>query len=71
MKLCNINTNLIEVIESLYSKATRAVYYNGSVGEWLMTTAGVRQGCLLSPTIFNIFLGKIMTDALEDPEKIS
>ena len=68
MKLYNINANLIKVIESLYSKDTSAVFYNGSVGEWFRTTVGVRQGCLLSPTLFNIFLERIMTDALDDHE---
>ena len=68
MKLYNINSNLIKVIESLYSKATSAVYYNGSVGEWFRTTVGVRQGCLLSRTLFNIFVERIMTDALENHE---
>ena len=39
---------------------------NGSIGEWFRTTVGVRQGCLLSPTLFNIFLERIMSDALEE-----
>ena len=66
MNLYNINTNLIKVIESLFNKATSAAYYNGSVGEWLKTTVGVRQGCLLSSTLFNIFLEGNMTGPLED-----
>ena len=68
MKKDTISTNLIQVIKNLYNKATSAVLFNGSVGDWFRTTVGVRQGCLLSPTLFNIFLERIMTDALEDHE---
>ena len=39
-----------------------------NIGDWFRTTVGVRQGCLLSPTLFNIFLERIMTDALEGHE---
>ena len=39
---------------------------NGSIEEWFRTTVGVRQGCLLSPTLFNIFLERIISDALEE-----
>ena len=66
MRLYSINANLIQVIENLYNKATSAVYLNGDIGDRFRTTVGVRQGCLLSPTLFNIFLERIMTDALED-----
>ena len=45
-----------------------AVFFNSSIKDWFRRTARVRQGCLLSPTLFNIFLKRIMTDALEDHE---
>ena len=60
--------NLITIIRNLYDKATRAVLFSGSTGEWFRTAVGVRQGCLLSPTLFNIFLEKIMIAALENHE---
>ena len=65
MKKYNISTNLIQVIKNLYNKATSAVLFNSSIGGWFRTTVGVRQGCLDSTTLFNIFQEKIMTDALE------
>ena len=68
MKKYNISTNLIRVIKNLYDKATSAIVFNSSIGDWFRTTVGVRQGCLLSPTLFNMFLERIMTDALEDHE---
>ena len=53
MKKYNISTDLIQVIENLCNKATSAVLFNGSIG---------------SPTLFKIFLERIMTDTLEDHE---
>ena len=66
MRFYNINSKLLQVIKNLYNKATSGAYLNGDIGDWLRTTVGVRQGCLLSPTLFNIFLERIMTDAPED-----
>ena len=68
MKKYNISANLIRVIKNLYDKATSAVLFNSSTGDWYRTTVGVQQGCLLSPTLFNIFLERIMTGALKDHE---
>ena len=72
MRKYNISANLVRTIEQRYDKATSAVQMNGSIGEWFRTTVGVMQGCLLSPTRFNIFFERIMPDARKDHDgKIS
>ena len=68
MRKYNISTDLIQVIKKPYNKATSAVLFNNSIGGWFRTTVGVRQGCLLSYTLFDIFLERIKTDASEDYE---
>ena len=68
MRKYSINASIIRAIENLYDKAQSAVLFNGSTGEWFRTTVGVRQGCLLSPTFFNIFPTIIMCEALDDHE---
>ena len=66
MRKYNISANLDHTTEQLYDKATSAAQMNGSMGEWHRTTVGVRQGCLLLSTLFNIFLERIMSDALKE-----
>ena len=66
MRKYNISANLVRTTEQLYDKARNAVQMNGCIREWFRTTVGVRQECLLSPTLFNIILERIMSDALEE-----
>ena len=42
MKKYIISTKLIRVIKNLYDKATSAVLFNSSIGDWFRTTAVVR-----------------------------
>ena len=64
MRKYNINASIIRAID----KGQSAVLFNGSTGEWFRTTVGVWQGCLLSPTLFDIFLERIMCEAFDDHE---
>ena len=68
MKKYNIKTNLICVIKNLYNKATTAVLFNSRIEGSFPTTVENRERCLVSSTIFKIFLEKTITDALEDHE---
>ncbi|GFR65860.1 endonuclease-reverse transcriptase [Elysia marginata] len=60
----NIDEGLVKTIESLYMNSNSAVFLNNTIGNFFKTTVGVRQGCLLSPVLFNIFLERIMQDTL-------
>lgn len=64
MKQYYTHVNLIRVTNSFYDKATKPIVLNDNIGDWFRTTFGGRQDCLLLPTLFKIFLGQIMTDAL-------
>ena len=58
--------DIIGLIKALYENANSSVLLNNHLGVPFRTTVGVRQGCLLSPTLFNIYLEKIMRDTLEN-----
>ena len=66
------NGILDRAIEHLYDNAISAVQMNGRKGDWFRTTVAIKEGCLLSPTFFIIFLNRFLSDALgEDDEKVS
>ena len=68
MRKYNISANRVRTTKQLYDKTTGAVQMNGSIEEYFRTTVELRQGCLLSPILFNSFLERIISDTLEERE---
>ena len=54
------------VIQALYEHSSSEVLLNDQLGEFFKTTVAVRQGCLLSPVLFNMFLERIIQETLQD-----
>ena len=65
MARIGVNKTVIEVIKNMYEKSQCTVNVDGKMTDWFEVTVGVRQGCLLSPTLFNLFLEFVM-DELQD-----
>ena len=56
----NINGNFLSLIQNLYQKTKCAVKVNGRRTDFFQYSKGVRQGCPLSPLLFNLFINGIV-----------
>lgn len=71
-KLINIlqNMNLdgrdVRIIKNLYYNQIAAVKVEDMTTEYVPIQRGVRQGCVLSPLLFNIYSEQIFADALDE-----
>ena len=50
---------MLNAVKSLYTAVSPCVRINGYYTEWFDVTSGLRQGCSLSPLLFNIFINDI------------
>ncbi|RUS68798.1 hypothetical protein EGW08_023439 [Elysia chlorotica] len=66
MRYYGIPTKFITIIQSLYEDATCQVIHDGKLTEPFNVQTGVRQGCLLSPTIFLIVIDWVMRQATKN-----
>ena len=51
-----VGGKLFRSIQSLYSSVTSCVRVNRLYTDWFDINCGLRQGCILSPVLFNIFV---------------
>ena len=59
-------SKIVNLLQSLYKISKSAVRVDNDLTDWFQTLIGVRQGCILSPQLFNILLELVITTAIED-----
>ena len=50
----------IRIITNLYWNQTAAIRWENELGEFVKIKKGVRQGCVLSPDLFNLYSEQVM-----------
>ena len=61
-----IEENIIKLIENLYNNQSAIIQVGTYYSKPAQIEKGVRQGCLISPSLFNIYAEEMMNEALEN-----
>ena len=62
LECLNISGNILEIIKDIYSKTTCSVKINDKMTQFFNYSKGVRQGCPLSPTLFNLYINDLINE---------
>ena len=59
LRTIGVKRHFLEVLMSMYSNDKSAVKIENKITQTILCHNGVKQGCMLSPTLFNIYLSDL------------
>ncbi len=62
LKIYGVGAKLLSAIKSFYEKASACVKISGEISEHFEIKVGLRQGCVMSPWLFNIYMDGVMRE---------
>ncbi|CAG2239279.1 unnamed protein product [Mytilus edulis] len=57
-----ISSKMLNALKSLYHKVQSCVKVNGKITQWFDVQCGLKQGCVLSPILFNTFINNLVSE---------
>ena len=65
-KYYGIPAQIVELLKNWYEGISSCVRLEEGDGDWFPIRTGLRQGCVLSPSLFNVYMDAIMRKVTED-----
>ena len=62
LRLYGIGGRLLRGVKSLYMGSKACVRVGNEVSEWFPVRVGLRQGCVMSPWLFNLYIDGVVRD---------
>ena len=62
MRLYGIGGRLLRGVKSLYVGSKACVRAGNEVSEWFPVRVGLRQGCVMSPWLFNLYIDGVVRE---------
>lgn len=64
LRVYGVHQKLVGLLEDLHTGTQAAVRMGGGLSEWFDVRSGVRQGCVIAPLLFNIYIDFVVKQAL-------
>ena len=71
-KVCqeySVSKKLYRLLQALYASTKSAVRVDGELTDWFDVNTSLRQGCFLSPALFNVYIDHVLRRTLDQVEK--
>ena len=65
LRMYGVNGSLLKGIQSLYEESEACIRVCRKEGEGFGVKVGLRQGCVMSPWLFNLFMDGVMREVRE------
>ena len=62
LRVCGVGGKLLKVVQSFYADSRACVRVGNDVREWFPVNVGWRQGCVMSPWLFNVYIGGVVRE---------
>ena len=70
LSMYGINGQLLKAVQSLYTGSEACVRVCREESEWFEVGVGLRQGCVMSPWLFNLFMDGVMREVREKVDDV-
>ena len=62
LRLYGVGGKLLKAVQSFYVDSKACVRVGNDVSEWFPVNVGLRQGCVMSPWLFNVYMDGVVRD---------
>ena len=62
LRVYGVGENLLKAVQSFYIDSSACVQVGNYVSEWYPIDVGLRQGCVMSPWLFNVYMDGVVRE---------
>ena len=63
LRVYGVGGKLLKAVQSFYVDSWACVLVRNDVSEWFPVNVGLRQGCVMSPWLFNVYMDGVVREA--------